>query len=307
MRWLAILYVSTALSCASNSPTGIDLTISYPGDIIADSLLIRGHSAGSRAFEPGIVPEISRDLAPRGENIIIVVPSKLASDIIDIRVDALWGDEVLYSGRVSLRLVANTVVSARVFLDGYAICGDDERVDWLEDCDDGNEVDGDGCSADCFVERGWVCAGAPSACDPCVADLMCRDDRDFCGLECPAATCSCMLRCGDDARRCNPDCSDSYQCQIDCGTSDRCNPRCSGQGGVCFIDCAGTGRCDAECSGSSTCTIACADGAPCTARCRDQAACLLDCGDASRCELEGCKDGAVSCAGNVIVCGRECP
>lgn len=33
-----------------------------------------------------------------------------------------------------------------------------------EECDDGNRIDGDGCSANCLVERGYVCTGSPSVC-----------------------------------------------------------------------------------------------------------------------------------------------
>src|SRR5262245_10470670 len=33
-------------------------------------------------------------------------------------------------------------------------------------CDDGNEVDGDGCDATCRVEPCWTCAGDPSVCTP---------------------------------------------------------------------------------------------------------------------------------------------
>ena len=33
-------------------------------------------------------------------------------------------------------------------------------------CDDGNRVDGDGCSASCRIETDWACTGAPSECEP---------------------------------------------------------------------------------------------------------------------------------------------
>ncbi|MDW8245683.1 MAG: MYXO-CTERM sorting domain-containing protein, partial [Sandaracinaceae bacterium] len=33
-----------------------------------------------------------------------------------------------------------------------------------EACDDGNVVDGDGCSRTCEVEGGWSCSGSPSVC-----------------------------------------------------------------------------------------------------------------------------------------------
>ena len=44
------------------------------------------------------------------------------------------------------------------------ICGDG-RVQQDEECDDGNQSSGDGCSADCAVEDGWLCDIAePSQC-----------------------------------------------------------------------------------------------------------------------------------------------
>ena len=43
-------------------------------------------------------------------------------------------------------------------------CGDAE-IDIGEQCDDGNLMDGDGCSASCEVEDGWKCTpGSPSEC-----------------------------------------------------------------------------------------------------------------------------------------------
>ena len=37
------------------------------------------------------------------------------------------------------------------------VCGDGARAG-LEECDDGNGVDGDGCSSACAVETGWTCS-----------------------------------------------------------------------------------------------------------------------------------------------------
>lgn len=42
-------------------------------------------------------------------------------------------------------------------------CGDG-TLDGAEDCDDGNTDPGDGCGASCRAERGYSCAGEPSAC-----------------------------------------------------------------------------------------------------------------------------------------------
>jgi cysteine-rich repeat protein len=43
-------------------------------------------------------------------------------------------------------------------------CGDGAVVSSIEGCDDGNDTDGDGCSATCTVETGYLCTGAPSVC-----------------------------------------------------------------------------------------------------------------------------------------------
>ncbi len=43
------------------------------------------------------------------------------------------------------------------------ICGSG-YIDSGEQCDDGNTVSGDGCSAICQVETGYVCVREPSNC-----------------------------------------------------------------------------------------------------------------------------------------------
>jgi cysteine-rich repeat protein len=43
------------------------------------------------------------------------------------------------------------------------ICGDGV-VTPDENCDDGNTISGDGCSANCTIEAGFACNGSPSVC-----------------------------------------------------------------------------------------------------------------------------------------------
>jgi cysteine-rich repeat protein len=46
-------------------------------------------------------------------------------------------------------------------------CGDGLNFGLLE-CDDGNNLDGDGCSAKCQVELDWIClGGTPTSSDKC--------------------------------------------------------------------------------------------------------------------------------------------
>ena len=53
-----------------------------------------------------------------------------------------------------------------------ATCGDGMVYLPLEDCDDFNHENGDGCSVDCEVEDGWCCGtGSPSDCAFVLFDL----------------------------------------------------------------------------------------------------------------------------------------
>lgn len=50
------------------------------------------------------------------------------------------------------------------------MCGD--GLKFVSDCDDGNNIDGDGCSSSCEVEQGWTCnGGSPHARDICLRGL----------------------------------------------------------------------------------------------------------------------------------------
>jgi len=54
-----------------------------------------------------------------------------------------------------------------------ATCGDGVRSHYAEECDDGNLVDGDGCSSGCEVEEGWTCVGGwceTGTCSPVCGD-----------------------------------------------------------------------------------------------------------------------------------------
>ena len=46
---------------------------------------------------------------------------------------------------------------------GQDVCGNG-IIEASETCDDGDTIDGDGCSSACQVEPGWSCEGEPSVC-----------------------------------------------------------------------------------------------------------------------------------------------
>lgn len=53
----------------------------------------------------------------------------------------------------------------------YAICGD-SKLFFPEKCDDGNLLNGDGCSNLCIIENGYKCFNAPSNCSPICGDAL---------------------------------------------------------------------------------------------------------------------------------------
>jgi cysteine-rich repeat protein len=59
------------------------------------------------------------------------------------------------------------------------LCNADGVIDVGEECDDGNSMNGDGCSQGCRIEPCHTCAGAPSVC-PAVPDGTSCDDQLFC-------------------------------------------------------------------------------------------------------------------------------
>jgi len=85
---------------------------------------------------------------------------------------------------------------------GPPLCGDG-LVTGMEECDDGDTVGGDGCSATCMQEPGWMCTGEPSICTP-ICDPPCLN-----GGTCqPLNTCNCLP--GWTGPQCqNPDCNDN--------------------------------------------------------------------------------------------------
>lgn len=63
--------------------------------------------------------------------------------------------------------------SEQICLRAPATCGDGIiATGGAEECDDGNTAAGDGCDADCVIEAGYSCDGAPSTCT-----LMCGNGR----------------------------------------------------------------------------------------------------------------------------------
>ena len=153
-----------------------------------------------------------------------------------------------------------------------ATCGDGVMSYYVEDCDDGNNEDGDGCSSECTVETGWQCWGwwcGESQCDSICGDGLvigseeCDDGNWWsydgcsgscqveCGWTCDGGECTGV--CGDGMRRGTEECDDGNVDPL-----DGCSATCAVlKGFYCFgalpyWKCGGSGdQCSAGC-GSGT-------------------------------------------------------
>ena len=109
----------------------------------------------------------------------------------------------------------------------------------MEACDDGNQVDGDGCSEQCEVEQGWSCDESGTRCNTICGDgiknaqELCDDgnliDGDGCsrscrietGWECDAEPSICASICGDGIVHGAESCDDGNSESGD-GCSEQC-------------------------------------------------------------------------------------
>lgn len=175
------------------------------------------------------------------------------------------------------------------------VCGDG-AITGDEECDDGNSVGGDCCSASCVFEPAEAaCTDDANACTTDVCDgagtcdhnaITCTSDDDPCTDD----SCDAVLGCNYPNATNGTGCDDG----LFCTTTDTCTDGvCGGTGDAC----SGAGECQATCSEGEGSAI-CADpqGTPCTS-------------DADVCTDDVC-DGAGSCSHpfNTAPCddGDEC-
>ena len=165
------------------------------------------------------------------------------------------------------RFIADHIVGGRRANLRHPMCGNG-RVELGEQCDDGNVVDCDGCSASCQIERcgdGTVCPGEAcddgndTACDGCTACHL-----DTCGdhVLCPGESCDTAAGCAACPTCAASICGDGIVCpgeECDDGNALACDG-CTG----CKLDRCGDGVTCAD-EGES-CDPP--DGTACDARCR---------------------------------------
>jgi len=185
------------------------------------------------------------------------------------------------------------------------VCGDGV-LDEGEECDDGNNVDGDGCSATCEIEEtGGGCADDCSL-PGCATDPLCVDPVDECDLnnvDCSLAVCASQPECTIQVDDCDLD-------NIDCSlTACADEPECMTPVEECDLD---NVDCDlAACADQPECMTPVEecdlDNVDCDlAACADQPECMTpveECDlDNVDCDLAACADQP-ECAPVDGVCG----
>jgi len=213
---------------------------------------------------------------------------------------------------------------------GKAIACGDGDIATSEVCDDGNIVDGDGCSAKCELEMGWDCSGTKlTVCiTKCGDGLLvgkeaCDDGNtakadgcsDTCtvdnGYACTGAPSVCATVCGDGILAGKEEC-DNHNATAGDGCSDLCKVEkgwtCIGQPSTCTTNCG-----DGILAGAEVCddhNFAAADG--CDAACLVEpnwtctgapSVCVTVCGDGNILGAEVCDDGNTAGGDG---CGLNC-
>ncbi len=189
-------------------------------------------------------------------------------------------------------------------------CGDG-FVGQGEQCDDGDNNDGDGCSATCTEEDGFDCDGVPSVCVTTCGDGVtagveqCDDGNTTAGDGCDAECNTEIVGCGDGeiSSADGEVCDDGNQTAFD-GCDDQCQVEagwdCNGAPSICTEICG-----DGTVVGDEAVQGGCDDGNQvnddgCDFQCQvengyicvgEPSVCQTGCGDGTVAGVEECDDG----------------
>ena len=221
--------------------TGVRLAIQFEPTLEIEQFQISVSLDGTEVLSNVRRPTLPDGVLDSGqESLILRFAHEDAGARVQVWVEGLSGGEVVAIGQGDVTLERKTLVPLPVTVTSTAGCGDGEVVA-PEQCDDGNDADGDGCSQSCRVETGWACEGAPSQCEAVCGDGLvitdqegCDDGNDAaedgCGADCSVETgwsCEggepsmCEAVCGDGYVRGEEQCDDGNQADGD-GCSAAC-------------------------------------------------------------------------------------
>ncbi|MDA3862672.1 MAG: DUF4215 domain-containing protein [Deltaproteobacteria bacterium] len=196
------------------------------------------------------------------------------------------------------------------------LCGN-QVIDENEECDDGNQMENDGCSSDCQIEIGWVCEEEPSICEDSCGNgtIESGEDCDDNGESFDCNSNCTLSRCGDEIvnTTAGEDCDDGQETE-EC--SANCQSKACGNGiidsGEDCDDAGESATCNANCTQAecgdgivnSTAGEDC-DESEATETCSDQCT-IPNCGDDIIDVNEDCDDGGESATCNSNCTQAEC-
>ncbi len=289
-----LFILSVGVACRTETETGltgVQLTINYDAQKNIDQFAISGVLADtnnlpsqSAAFASGDSPSVPTALTGSIQSLALLLPSTLGGKKVFIRVDGLSAGNLQQTGFSEVPIVRGAMVPLTVALGAVAVCGDGVIRAPIEQCDDGNTRDGDGCDHNCQIESGWACDpfchecgngileasetcddGNTNAGDGC--DSHCQIETKFDCANVPGAATVCVPACGDGivqfsnfGEQCddgnNVDGDGCTDCAVDAGWV--CPSQgADGQGGDC-------GKCgNAKRDGTEICDSADVNGQTC--------------------------------------------
>jgi cysteine-rich repeat protein len=216
------------------------------------------------------------------------------------------------------------------------VCGDLITKIGSEQCDDGNAMDGDGCSGYCVVEAGWRCDPHQSCVPVCgdgvvTGSEQCDDSNvlnadgcsEFCqqevGFSCTGTSPStCVSICGDGLVVGNEACDDnntqagdgcSSSCTVDPGYDCQGTPSvcgCSAGMTACGGGCVDVTSSPANCGSCGfTCTFSNATAVCTNSQC-GIGTCNQDYGNCDGTDANGCETFVANDINNCGTCGNTC-
>ncbi len=175
---LLVLALSGCADTVESGLTGLDLTVKYDSALGLDQLRFAGTANSMPAFPDTNFPNPSRPLAAGEESLIILLDESLDGQQLNLRADGLVSGVVAATEGLSTQIVSGRLTLATITLGEPAVCGDGLIRDGIEECDDTNSLDDDGCSASCQVEDGWRCLNDAGQASTCTELAACENGID---------------------------------------------------------------------------------------------------------------------------------
>lgn len=316
---LALWFFACKTPVERTGVTGVRLTVSFDAALSVDQIIVVGRHANGDLLGVETLPEKAAGALSGTESVAILFSAPVDGEVIRLRIDGLSAGAVVTSGRGTVQTTLGSMQPVTIDLGAPAVCGDGVLQAALEQCDDGDAADGDGCDDECAIEAGAAClAGSPSVCSVGCGDGVTagaeacddgdNDDGDGCsktcaveaGYTCNGLRSTCTALCGNGKLDGSEACDDG-----DRDVGDGCDAACvkepgyacSGEPSVCAFTC-GDGDIDLgeQCDDHDLDT-----GDGCDASCQREvgwecdaampSVCHLSCGDSTIDAGEQCDDG----------------